>query len=62
MRERAFAVLELYVDSLKRHSSALERGPEAAAAHVEAEQKKDTQTPLKRAGQHALVGGEYGGE
>ena len=49
VRERAFAVLELYVDSLKRHSSALERGPEAAAAHVEAEQKKGHANAAKRA-------------
>lgn len=49
VRTRAFEVLDLYVASLKRHSEALERGPEAAAAHVEAEQKRGHANAAKRA-------------
>ena len=49
VRERSFVVAELYVESLKRHSVALERGADAAAAHVEAEQKRGHANAAKRA-------------
>ena len=49
VRTRAFTVLELYVQGLKGHSEALELGPEAAAAHVEAQQQKGHANAAKRA-------------
>jgi len=49
VRERAFTVADLYIESLKRHSAALERGADAAAAHVEAEQKRGHANAAKRA-------------
>jgi SCY1-like protein 1 len=49
VRVKAFSIMSLYVDNLKDHSQALERGPEAAAAHVEEQQKKGHANAAKRA-------------
>lgn len=49
VRVRSFQVLQIYLESLKRHSDALEQGPEAAAAHVEREQKKGHANAAKKA-------------